>query len=308
MRSIVALYTVVLCICCSLGSCGSNCISQATLLDLESPNDSLCKSFETSIDGVPSKVYTIKPGTDVQRVVYGEKAVWNSEYGVKCTYCVVFTKDKEPRIVLIKTQEVNGSFQRFYWYKASKRWYEYLDCCGCIFKPAGWSKSGEKYKTTMNEIRMTLVPVAQFSLDIGSKKEGDNFKIRSYEKDGVSYRYYTAKDGYQAKKVVDGNTEIWEAGTDQTCYLCELCRVDGELILRIHIKKQDYKALIKCYEKSGSGWSDIDNNTFNTRLEGGEITDVVTPTGHLRRTPNANPTYTEDEDYDDEEEVHMKMT
>lgn len=164
----------------------------------------------------------------------------------------------------------------------------------------------------MDEIRMTLASVAQFSMNINSKKEGDNFKIRSYEKDGVSYRYYTAKDGYQAKKVIDGNIEIWAAGTDQTCFLCELCKVDGELILRIHIKKHDYKVLIQCYEKSGSGWSDIDNNTFTRKLAGEEIADIVVPTENLRnRRSNVNHTYTQNDDDDNDnndDEMHMNLT
>ncbi|AFZ80028.1 signal peptide-containing protein [Theileria equi strain WA] len=258
MRILAALCLVSLLYSCNGGDDFVSKGTSDTTLDLEETTDSLCRAYYTSFYGINTRVYNIKPGTNVQRIVCREYEVWKSKGGTKCVYSVAFLKDKEPQVILVITSDQGNLVHCFFRFQKEDGW---LTCCG-RFNTKGWN-STSSYAKEIEELRVPTASVSEHSIDVSRERDNEHCKISYYDKYGPSSRFYASKNGHTAKEVKDENNKIWEATKDQACLLCEHHERGENAFLRLHIKRSDYKVIFRCFKLVDYEWKNITEKDFN---------------------------------------------
>ncbi|EKX73047.1 hypothetical protein BEWA_016080 [Theileria equi strain WA] len=248
MRVLAALLTVCLVrLCHSVGylttCCGGSPTNPITL-DLSDPDESLCRALKTNVDGLPAKIYLLK-SKKVNKIVNRNKKVWIGKFGDKCFYCMAFLKDNEPRIVVIGAESSA---------RKSLKYYKYKDKTGCRGKP-GWKKSRSSYKKKISALKLGSNAPTKFTLDISFLEEDDErFKLTKSVTDGITILYYSLQPGHLIEKIVDGEKEVWTAGNNQVCYLCEYYPKSASGKVKLHIMKNKDSFSFTLFDKVDGSW------------------------------------------------------
>ncbi|EKX72763.1 signal peptide containing protein [Theileria equi strain WA] len=247
MRILAALLTVCLVrLCHSVGyfttCCGGSPTNPITL-DLSNPDPSICRAIETDVDGLPAKIYLLK-SKKVNKIVNRNKKVWIGKFGDKCFYCMAFLKDNEPRIVVIGAESSA---------RKSLKYYKYKDKTGCGGKPS-WKKLRSSYKKKFSALKLGSNAPTKFTLDLSSLEEGDEkYQLVKCGRDDVN-RLVTPQPGHLIEKIVDGEKEVWTAGNNQVCYLCEYYPKSASGKVKLHVRKNKDSFSFLRFGKVGDKW------------------------------------------------------
>ncbi|EKX73031.1 hypothetical protein BEWA_015920 [Theileria equi strain WA] len=184
-------------------------------LDLAEPNESLCYSFDYSLDDVPSRMIILRDGASVTSLTVGNTEIWASRDGVGCSIISVRLKDGEPVLVHVVVT-VNGSGRSMTISKNMNKW------------TVGRS-SGE-----FRNLRVETGSSSRFDIDLMLSEDSTNCRVFQAQLDGIPTRFYAPKAGFNGKKVICGRSTIWQCESTKCCR----CRKEKKraTITRAHLK------------------------------------------------------------------------
>ncbi|EKX72622.1 signal peptide containing protein, partial [Theileria equi strain WA] len=107
--------------------------------------------------------------------------------------------------------------------------------------------------------------VADVSLDLLNPNEG-SVHVAGDDKDGVTKRVFTPKDGFALTKVLTGEVEVWKVKAGERCTLVEAYSKGDSML--IYLKVESATGLdLKYLEGVNGTWKDVTITEFYHRLE-----------------------------------------
>ncbi|EKX73654.1 signal peptide containing protein [Theileria equi strain WA] len=229
-----------------------------SILDLTHPDASICTAIDVNITGILSRVYIIRPKTEVKMIISGNYEIWEGAPKERCTFCISFFKNGKQNMVLLRTKASFKLCYKFYKFKENPT--------NCVFtKKTGWYLSTKKYIEKINKLRIGTV--ARVSLDISSENEDiDKYVLTVDAVGGLVTRYYATRNGFVIGQVSYEHEIIWEGKANQACFLAELHLNEDIALLKLYLRQSELFSSC-CFKKREDEWKKIDYKTFDRLLD-----------------------------------------
>ncbi|EKX72204.1 hypothetical protein BEWA_046680 [Theileria equi strain WA] len=218
--------------------------------DLAVQNSSSYRSFDVNIQGISTKVYVSTCGNTIKKVVNGSKDVWTATSKQARIYCIVFLKDNNLSMALVKIRDNDNKVSYILTELDKDKW---------VISP-GHSISGR-----VNGLKKPTDTITRFSIDISLANSNDKCIVENYESNGLKARFYPAQAAIAIGKITDGSTTIGELNKSYTCYLCEYYSKGGVTIIRVHAQN-NYNLTMFSYKKDADKWTSISGRDFSDEL------------------------------------------
>ncbi|EKX72373.1 hypothetical protein BEWA_048400 [Theileria equi strain WA] len=209
--------------------------------------------IDVDIDGVPSRILMMNPGTTVTRIVDGGTEVWKDvSPGVNCLYCIQHLQNNEPKMMSIVVCKPDGLFQVFREYKKTAGTLSKIG----IGDKRGWNPSGNDYLDRVSTLKVDSGTPSRIPIDISSDEDTEKFKIIRYEQYGVTVKFFVARPGYIIDKVMDGTNDKWAVKDGYLCFMCEVHTKNNYSLVRTHLKHDKIVGYLSMEKKKGE-WKNL---------------------------------------------------
>ncbi|AFZ80290.1 hypothetical protein BEWA_031430 [Theileria equi strain WA] len=211
----------------------------AVTLDTVNVDHDRVDLHEDSLNGT-RRLYSAKTGDYFNSLSDNSKSVWKSDKD-KCISVAIYGKDDlHCRLDVLSSDVITPVY--------------------FCRKAGNWSSTN--YNTFHDWLR-NYVKTPRIKLDLGNL-DTNFFESFRYTQNGYEILYGRPLPGYVLTTVVDGSTEVWEAGHNQ--YATEFqMSIIGDYIL-LSIINHSYQVENLCFLKSSNTWSLIDEDVYDQYL------------------------------------------
>ncbi|AFZ79756.1 hypothetical protein BEWA_026050 [Theileria equi strain WA] len=244
-----------------------------TTLDISSPDEDKCNSFNYSFADNAIRLIVPNKDTTVSKLMNGAEEdayTLSSEEAFQYTK-LYLNKDKKPELVLVVTKRADTSKETYLELQNGK-----------------WTVC-DNHEKKMKTLKVITEWKSDFELDLASTSSTNECSIFQVDLLGITTRHFYPKAGYLAVKVNDGTRSIWEPTKPGSRYgseedfdgydYCLSCLIhnkgDKELLEMIVVERLSRRW--KYFEKSGEEWMEINKTDFDQKLRDLKMEQSTTP-------------------------------
>ncbi|EKX72232.1 hypothetical protein BEWA_046960 [Theileria equi strain WA] len=211
----------------------------AVTLDTANVDHDRVDLHEDSLNGT-RRLYSAKTGDYFNSLSDNSKSVWKSDKD-KCISVTIYGKDElHCRLDVLSSDVITPMY--------------------FCRKAGNWSSTNHN---TFHEWLRSYVKTPRIKLDLGNL-DTNFFESFRYTQNGYEILYGRPLPGYALTTVVDGSTEVWEAGHNQ--YATEFqMSIIGDYTL-LSIINHSYQVENLCFLKSSNTWSPVDEDVYDQYL------------------------------------------
>ncbi|AFZ80975.1 signal peptide-containing protein [Theileria equi strain WA] len=277
MKVLAVLWTVSLVRLCSARCCRNpNAFRKGavnTTLDLSSPDPSLARDYESTVDGVIYYSY-FPNGKLFSRIMDDGVTLWEAEGSEGCISAELYSKGYYSLLFVgIK----NGydfhtrCFEKFdgKWKEIGMEEFKNLKAAmeECV-KPCEHDFQG----VTLYPIDEELVekvtsppkPSTPITLDLSHPDEAE-IVVKENKEYGVTVKVYSPKDAFHISSVMDSCKELWKAGGEERFTSAGFYTRGSLSFLAITINKGE-ELEYKFFKKVGGVWNEVDEELFDDEV------------------------------------------
>ncbi|AFZ79881.1 hypothetical protein BEWA_027300 [Theileria equi strain WA] len=237
------LFLTKLCYC---GNAEVTVPSVNTTFDLSSPDPSLVRDYESTINGVVYRSFFPK-GLLFSKVIDGEVTLWEGKGEERCISVEYITKETST-LISIGINTGDGYTDNYF---------EKLD--------GKWSGlTTETFKEKFNKVTGRSQRTIPVTLDLSNPSES-NICTKNYSYNGIMFNNFSPNEGYHIGYIVDGKAPVW-IGEEETRCISTGYSTKGDFSLLTVEVDNSVSIQAKYFERVGSEWKSITGYEFKEKI------------------------------------------
>ncbi|AFZ80800.1 hypothetical protein BEWA_002070 [Theileria equi strain WA] len=221
----------------------------ATSLNIAHPNRLLCKSFDYTIAANTVQLIVPKKGVSVSKLVNGTEEIYTLSSGETLQYVDAYlNKDGKAELVFITLRTLSGVSRKSY-----------------VKDGNGWTVCNNT-DAKMKNLRDPAEWISNFEVDISLDKDTNECSIFEVDLLGITTKHFFPKPGYHAKKVKDGNRDLWTTmDRSNRCLFCLIYKHGAVELMELTVAENGSRGCI-LFEKLNCAWKSIAEKDFNDKF------------------------------------------